>query len=277
MPNRSNFRVEALPYAFQPGQWAVAADYTQTYEQRPVLHYHNCVEIGRCLSGSGTLFLEGRIFPFSAGSVFIILPGCVHDAHVQMSGPTRTPSCWRYLFWNGEEPEAAALPSSLVARGGDLTALFDMMAEEVMQQPTGWQTVLAGLHQAFFRKAARLQTQPAVPGAGAELLTEALRIVAGDYPDLTVAALADRCGISVSYLRKLFQAGLGQSPRSYLQRLRLEMACHLLLTTRKSVLAVAQEAGFQNVSTLNRLFRQTYGITPREMRESGLQNPPGLL
>ena len=146
-----------------------------------------------------------------------------------------------------------------------------------MQQPTGWQTVLAGLHQAFFRKAARLQTQPAVPGAGAELLTEALRIVAGDYPDLTVAALADRCGISVSYLRKLFQAGLGQSPRSYLQRLRLEMACHLLLTTRKSVLAVAQEAGFQNASTLNRLFRQTYGTTPREMRESGLQNPPGLL
>ena len=81
--------------------------------------------------------------------------------------------------------------------------------------------------------------------------------MAGSYGDLTVHRLAGQCGVSDGYLRKLFQAGLGEGPHCYLQHLRLEMARHLLQTTRKSVLNVSEEVGFQSVSTMNRLFANT--------------------
>ena len=130
MQNRSNYEIQQLNYTFPQDTRVQMTDYTQTYEQRSVLHRHSCLEIGRCFSGSSTVYLDGAIYPFSAGSVMVILPGCIHDSHILMNDPSETPSRWRYLFWNPDAPGLRFLHSSLSTHDADLTALFDLMAAE---------------------------------------------------------------------------------------------------------------------------------------------------
>ncbi|WP_454628120.1 helix-turn-helix domain-containing protein [Bradyrhizobium cenepequi] len=85
-------------------------------------------------------------------------------------------------------------------------------------------------------------------------------------PDLSIAAVAERQGISPRYL----QALLEQSGASFTERvneLRLRRA--LALLTRfpgQPVSAIAAQAGFSNVSHFNRLFRLRFGDTPSGMR-----------
>lgn len=53
---------------------------------------------------------------------------------------------------------------------------------------------------------------------------------------------------------------------AYLNDYRLTMASRLLLSSEDSVLTIAGDTGFNNLSYFNRIFKEKFGITPREFR-----------
>ena len=59
---------------------------------------------------------------------------------------------------------------------------------------------------------------------------------------------------------------MGVSFIRYLNSYRLSIASRLLLSTSSAILDIAEDTGFDNLSYFNRLFRQTYGMTPTEFR-----------
>lgn len=58
----------------------------------------------------------------------------------------------------------------------------------------------------------------------------------------------------------------GQGFTEYLNAYRLNTAAELLRTTDDTVLAVAEQTGFKNLSYFNRAFKTHYGLTPKEYR-----------
>ncbi|MBR6790968.1 MAG: helix-turn-helix domain-containing protein [Oscillospiraceae bacterium] len=84
---------------------------------------------------------------------------------------------------------------------------------------------------------------------------------------LTLETLAKECHMDGKYLGRLFIRQTGESFRAHLNRVRLERAAELLRRTPMTVLAIALECGFQNISYFNRLFRTAYGCTPGEYRK----------
>jgi AraC-like DNA-binding protein len=52
----------------------------------------------------------------------------------------------------------------------------------------------------------------------------------------------------------------------------LSDVCRQLLETDHSISRVAYDAGFDNLSTFNRAFRQARGLAPREFRREALRN-----
>ncbi|MCG7632941.1 helix-turn-helix domain-containing protein [Gordonia McavH-238-E] len=85
-------------------------------------------------------------------------------------------------------------------------------------------------------------------------------------PGLSFDDLARRHGISRRYLDLLF-GRQGETPASYLRRIRLERAEHLMLTDRTSTISsVAHRVGFGDVNTFIRAFRRTHGVTPSAWR-----------
>jgi len=61
---------------------------------------------------------------------------------------------------------------------------------------------------------------------------------------------------------------MGSSFIQYLKDYRLTMAARLLLASDESILMIAEEVGFDNLSYFNRAFKKKYAMTPREYRKN---------
>ncbi|WP_330301934.1 MULTISPECIES: helix-turn-helix domain-containing protein [unclassified Streptomyces] len=85
-------------------------------------------------------------------------------------------------------------------------------------------------------------------------------------PDLSPQSVADAHHISVRYLHKLFE-NEGTTVSQWVRQRRLEFCRHDLgrLSHRKlTVAAVARRWGFRSASHFSRVFRDAYGMSPRE-------------
>ena len=78
-------------------------------------------------------------------------------------------------------------------------------------------------------------------------------------------------GRSMEHVNRVCQRYLGMTTTQYLTTLRLDRAARLLRFTRRDVLTVAADCGFENLSYFHRRFKQQFGVTPRRFRMQGLE------
>ncbi|MDF2836412.1 MAG: hypothetical protein K0Q63_2052, partial [Paenibacillus sp.] len=81
--------------------------------------------------------------------------------------------------------------------------------------------------------------------------------------------LAASINYSVPYFSSMFKKTTGESFVQYLNRLRLEKAKLLLLTTDQKTFEIAEAIGFENYRSFNRLFKKETGRTPSDYRKQG--------
>ena len=86
--------------------------------------------------------------------------------------------------------------------------------------------------------------------------------------DLSLAALGRRASLSPDHLQRVFKAAIGETPKAYVTRLRVERAAFCLLAHESQVAEIAANCGFQNTETFIRAFRRRFGASPREYRSS---------
>jgi AraC-like DNA-binding protein len=91
-----------------------------------------------------------------------------------------------------------------------------------------------------------------------------------DVP-FSAARTAETVGLSASYLRALFERWLGESPKRFHTRCRMEQAKRLLREQQLTVAEAAFHVGFTDVAHFSRIFKQVVGIAPRDYahREPG--------
>ncbi len=100
-----------------------------------------------------------------------------------------------------------------------------------------------------------------------EKIKHILKYVENHYTEkITIADIAKEAGMSQSHFMKYFRNRMGISFVSYLNEYRLTMASRLLAASDSSILNIASEAGFENLSYFNRLFKKRFGMTPRDYR-----------
>ena len=107
---------------------------------------------------------------------------------------------------------------------------------------------------------------------------QAVRAAVIDDPRLDIGELAARHGISTRYVQMLF-AEAGTTFSEFVLERRLEAARSMLVSPRYaswSVIAIALEAGFNDVSHFNRRFKERFRTTPTGLRaENGRQGRSG--
>ncbi len=95
------------------------------------------------------------------------------------------------------------------------------------------------------------------------------------HHDLSIAEIAKLVGLSVRYMQRLFELN-GSSFSRYIRRKRLERSRSDLMDLSKVSLGVAQIAhhwGFNSPAHFSRVFRDEFGISPRELREASRDAP----
>lgn len=73
-------------------------------------------------------------------------------------------------------------------------------------------------------------------------------------------------GIEFIGMARFFRKATGNSFTDFVNRIRINKACQLLMNTDQYVTNVCYNVGFNNVANFNRRFLQLKGITPKEFR-----------
>ncbi|MFG1672628.1 helix-turn-helix domain-containing protein [Micromonospora sp. NPDC049282] len=90
--------------------------------------------------------------------------------------------------------------------------------------------------------------------------------VALDDPAASPAGLASRAHLSRFHFDRLVAAATGEPPGALRRRLLLERAAHRLVTSDRTVLDIAVEAGYGSHEAFTRAFQRSYGFTPTAVR-----------
>ena len=248
------------------------------------LHFHNCLEIGFCLSDSGLLgFENGATYSFKAGDIFLIprfLP------HTTCSAPGCR-SRWNYLFVDldaitgssARNPQQETL-SSLMGSFLHITKsshpriyfLANCLLEEARDYHDS-DSSLFSLYALLLSAELRLLLNAAAhkPRANSHafVLRPALEYINNHYVEpCNVEKLAGLCHLSQTHFRRLFLSMMGTTPLQYVIYIRIRQACIRLNTTSDPITAIAQAVGISSISSFNRNFQQIMGVSPQQYRQS---------
>ncbi|MBA2479815.1 MAG: helix-turn-helix transcriptional regulator [Planctomycetes bacterium] len=257
--------------------------HVQKDEPITTLHRHDGIELGYCFSGSGVFVVEDKVMPFSAGCATVINE---RELHLAQSTPG-TESSWAFLYVDParligacDEPLLLSTTelcgrefANVLAPDAHPTicALLRELADESREPGEGHRSVVRGLVLSLMARLHRLpgrrsgDTSSRAPSL--QRLAPALAYIGSHYAEeLGIPTLARVCAMSGTHFRRSFGAALGQTPKEYLTRFRVQKAASLLRDPRHSVLEASLSAGFQSLSAFNRHFRAIMGVSPREWR-----------
>ena len=92
--------------------------------------------------------------------------------------------------------------------------------------------------------------------------------MANFHKEITLNTIALKAAMTKTSFCKYFKKRTNKTFVSFLNELRIEEACKLLLTKKDlSIASLAEASGFQNISNFNRKFKQIKGISPRDFRK----------
>lgn len=252
------------------------------------LHYHDVLELGVCLGGTGRYITDDGETPFRTGDVQVVFPFCPHYNVADEGG-----SLWAFIDVDVariHSPHLSVDPAFFLelSRNASASGIYTgEAAPAVVSAVTEIHTLIrserAGDSPVADLLAAKLVTlllELALPKGETnqeehgnrlnDRILPAIRLVAHAVQrgkGITTGEMAQACLLSESYFRKLFLETMGESPKSYLDRLRLQKAAALLVTTKLSVSEIAIRCCFEDPSTFYRRFVGTYGCSPLAYRQ----------
>lgn len=150
------------------------------------------------------------------------------------------------------------------------------LAREFARREPGWRVVMAGEIRSVLFRVIRSMGASMRPSVRLASLEEMPRLIPAlcyiednlHSPALSVGEMSRRACLSESRFRKVFRTVIGNTPLSYVQRRRLELACRMLSTSTESITNIAEMCGFSDTSFFYRAFKGWTGFTPREYRSA---------
>jgi len=100
-------------------------------------------------------------------------------------------------------------------------------------------------------------------------ILKVIRTIREEYSrPLNVTTLARECGMSVRSLHRAYRAVTGNTVGRDLLNRRIEAAADMLREDDVKLEPVAMETGLRNAKNLCRLFKDHFGVTPGQWKES---------
>ncbi|MDQ0347806.1 acetamidase/formamidase family protein [Ancylobacter vacuolatus] len=171
-------------------------------------------------------------------------------------------------------PLAAAQPRVFGAEGlPDIVGRTALATAEALDRlsESEWEAVAQSAAELLLALSSELVAATSDPSSSRAALLQRLyatieRSIGSE--DISIADIAQAEGISERYVQKLFE-GTGESFSHYLRERRLQRAWHDLANPAEAAVPIAEIAyrcGFADAAHFSRLFRERFGLPPRELR-----------
>lgn len=249
----------------------------------PMIHAHDQLELGYCISGSGIFFVENKIYPFKMGDISVIFPG---ERHIAQSASFES-SEWYFVnidmarMFSEELCRTLALYENVLAdksvhggvfRSGDNTEceeIIKALVDEAIRKNKEYEYMCRLLVSKLVLLISRSPLKEDGHGntelSGEPIMPAILYILSHYSENIKISELSEMCHLSEGHMRRLFVSVLGYSPLEYLHRCRINYACAMLRSGGKSTVSeIADEVGYTTLSSFYRKFRQYVGCMPKE-------------
>ena len=118
-----------------------------------------------------------------------------------------------------------------------------------------------------YRLLSNVQMQGEDDDTGLERINAIVDRITGDVAKpLSAGDMAAELGMTESRFSRFFRRATGNSFTDFVNRIRVNRACQLLMETDRLVTHICYEVGFNNVANFNRRFLEIKGMTPTEFR-----------
>jgi AraC-like DNA-binding protein len=270
-----------------------------------VVAFH-LVEFGhcelRCASGARQLLQAGEMMicfggqahrigdgePPRAQAVEALLAGEPNAQHPAVTGRPAAVSliCGVFLLEHAVlSPLLEALPALMhasLSRPGELNTLSGiarLMVDEMACGALGGSYVVERLLEVLCAQAVRAYLERAprqesgwVRAIQDPVVGRAMHAIHAQ-PGLawTVSRMARQVAMSPSRFSARFVEALGDSPMSYVAKLRMGLACKMLATSQANIEQIATEVGYESAAAFNRAFRSTLGLPPGAWRAKHIE------
>lgn len=252
------------------------------------LHWHDEMEFIYIKKGKGIVSADFSQYLVESGTIVLILPGQLHSIE-QADGETME---YENIIFHpnillSKSADASNTDFLLPLFSGDLTvptifkptdpfyaeisACIDANDEIRKTFPKGYPLFLKSqLFLLFFvlvDKYSNINTEKK-DAKSLKKMKRILKYIENNYMNrITIAEIAKEVNLSQSHFMKFFKNVMGTSFIDYLNEYRLTMASRLLLSSDSSILDIAAEVGYDNLSYFNRTFKKRFGQTPSAYRK----------
>lgn len=149
--------------------------------------------------------------------------------------------------------------------------VMKLLLDEWRAKESGYDTALQGYMLTVFTNLMRnYGEENTSPGTDMKkLFMEELRTyLAENYRTADLKSTAAHFNFNQDYLSRLIKKQVGVSFVAFLQEIRMEQACIMLVNTDLSADEIADKLGYGDVSHFYKVFRKTYGRTPGDFRRN---------
>ncbi len=256
-------------------------------------HYHDYYEISFITEGTGKRFVADSMDDFFPGDLVFVAPNIPHTWVVDKEQVTT----------NARKLEMVYLQFADTTLGKDMLALseFGNAANALMLSERGIRVVGETLNEAsnillqmpytnsFNRYILFLElldligkSSDIIPLASIDYINkrfhsdnkriqtihEYFMLHYRDEIDLT--QIASLVSMAEGSLCRFFKMQMGLTIFEYLNRIKVDFACKLLMNKEVSITEAAYDSGFNNLSHFNKQFKNSTGVTPNAYRKKNL-------
>ncbi len=105
-------------------------------------------------------------------------------------------------------------------------------------------------------------------------LSPAIKIINEKYSQkISLASLAEACGLNEKYFCRVFKNLTGMTAVEYINKLRINKAETLITTTDMALWEIAESCGFSELSYFSKKFRDIKGYSPTNARKTSNTHP----
>ena len=244
-------------------------------------HYHAAMELTLFEVGEGTRFVGDHIAPFREGDMVLLGPRLPHYWHVSSASGGISVQ-WHFPaghpFWAFPEVRGLEKLFATAERGlhvGINDRPFIRQQMELMLESSPAER-LGLLIQTLARLAKNgggdllSRNSFALPPISIhqQAMSEAVRYILANYREsLRLPELLRRVGMSKATFARQFKRHAGKTFTDFVLELRLQHACEELQKDDRTVLSVALDSGFSQISFFNRAFRRFHRTSPDAYRK----------
>ena len=218
----------------------------RTYSTTGYTHDHDFGQL--ILPLTGALFIETQTYQFELddASVFFLPPSCTHHFYARGTNEFLVLDIpGRLVDTTFDRDRTHGIRAELEDRW---YALRTLLLAETSERKTGALLPLVRYINSLLTQSRSFRS---------------LHYIHEHYHrSIQISQLAQIEGYTPAYYSEWFKAKTGKTPQSFIQDLRIEQAKEILQQTNLPIHQIARQVGFEQASSLTRLFQKRVGATP---------------